>query len=56
MQKKDLDLEKLKDLYENHDLTIKEIADEMKCSPSLVKIKVRHLKLKKFFLLNKKNF
>ena len=48
MQKKDLDLEKLKDLYENHDLTIKEIADEMECSPSLVKIKARHLKLKKF--------
>ena len=48
MQKKDLDLEKLKDLYENHDMTLEEIAEELGCSPSLVKIKARHLKLKKF--------
>lgn len=48
MQKKDLDLEKLKDLYENHDMTLVEIAKELNCSPSLVKIKAGHLKLKKF--------
>ena len=48
MQKKDLDVEKLRDLYENHDMTLKEIAEELGCSASLVKIKVGHLKLKKF--------
>lgn len=48
MQKKDLDIEKLKDLYEKRDMTLKEIAKELDCSASLIKTKVRHLKLKKF--------
>ena len=48
MEKKEIDLEKLKELYETKDVTLDYIANELGCSRSLVKIKVRHLKLKKF--------
>ena len=48
MKKKELDIEELKDLYENHDMTLEEIAEQLDCSTSYLVTKVRHLKLKKF--------
>lgn len=48
MEKKDIDVEQLKDLYENQDVTLDYIASELGCSRSLIKTKVKHLGLKKF--------
>lgn len=48
MEKKDINIEKLKDLYENHDVTLDYIANELECSRSLVKVKAKQLGLKKF--------